>query len=463
VHALDDLLGGNPDALTRVDYRTKGPGWAPAPGATGEGPGGNNWQDTATEQWIRGEAVLGTIDPSMFFYSNLPNANPDAVQPYATNVPLWLADGTGADYDFSTEDTHQIAAGRMNPLATPIIPGDTDRDGDADQDDVDKLAAVFADADWIFSNSYGTAPQGDSGDPATQARPWDVDLTGDNGIEPRDLQWVLNVQGDTTGRVVGRRYDSPTPSATGVHLDPAATVGCAVTTSAVIPSGRTLATLEVGDTVEVTVSAQVTGGAVMVAGQENGVMQYAHDLAISTGGVLRVTGIQASAPFAATRSGVTQLEGAAGDAGASLINGYTTSFVRGLGAPAALYIVELTAIGEGSASVSLTEADHARIAASTPNGLKVGHTASNGNPATVSYPAPLAATVTSGGGCPQPGCEVADLDGDCTVSLSDLAVTLANFGTPSGAAHEDGDLDGDGDVDLTDLSVMLSLFGTNCN
>ena len=55
-----------------------------------------------------------------------------------------------------------------------------------------------------------------------------------------------------------------------------------------------------------------------------------------------------------------------------------------------------------------------------------------------------------------------DLDGDLQVGLSDLAILLANFGTPSGALLEDGDLDGDGDVDLSDLANMLSAFGTIC-
>ena len=63
-----------------------------------------------------------------------------------------------------------------------------------------------------------------------------------------------------------------------------------------------------------------------------------------------------------------------------------------------------------------------------------------------------------GGPTPCPG----DLDGDRDVDLSDLAVLLSNFGTPSGATPNDGDIDGDGDVDLTDLAVMLSAFGATC-
>ncbi len=57
----------------------------------------------------------------------------------------------------------------------------------------------------------------------------------------------------------------------------------------------------------------------------------------------------------------------------------------------------------------------------------------------------------------------ADLDGDCDVDLSDLAILLANYGTAGGAGYEDGDLDGDGDVDLTDLAGLLAVYGTTCS
>lgn len=53
-----------------------------------------------------------------------------------------------------------------------------------------------------------------------------------------------------------------------------------------------------------------------------------------------------------------------------------------------------------------------------------------------------------------------DVDGDGDVDLSDLALLLANFGTPSGATV--GDVDGDGDVDLSDLAVLLANFGMTC-
>jgi len=55
-----------------------------------------------------------------------------------------------------------------------------------------------------------------------------------------------------------------------------------------------------------------------------------------------------------------------------------------------------------------------------------------------------------------------DLDGDCDVDLTDLAILLGNYGTTSGATYEDGDLDGDGDVDLTDLAQLLANYGSVC-
>lgn len=55
-----------------------------------------------------------------------------------------------------------------------------------------------------------------------------------------------------------------------------------------------------------------------------------------------------------------------------------------------------------------------------------------------------------------------DVNGDQTVDLSDLAILLAHFGTPSGATLADGDLDGDGDVDLADLALHLANFGGSC-
>ncbi|MFO0973322.1 MAG: hypothetical protein U1A27_07780 [Phycisphaerae bacterium] len=416
VHTLDDPSGFNPDGLTRVDYRTRGPGWAPAAGGTGELPSGNNWQDTATEQWIRGEVVSGASGQGaapFYFFSNVANIDPNALQPYETHVPLWLNDGSGADFNFLVANSYQVMAGRMNPLATPFIPGDVDRDGNADASDIARLAAVFGDADWIFSNSYAGSPQGDSGDPATQTRPWDVDCTGDNGIECSDLQWTLNFQGDATGHIVGVRYDSTTPAASGVVLNPAASVGVTLTTAVVIPSGRPITGLAVNDLVQVTLRAALSSGAIVSAGAENGVMQFIHDLTLSGAGVLKVVSVAPAAPFFKTRVTLESLLGVQGDLGMRRINGYTTSFNRGLSAPADLYVATLQAVGLGSATIQFAPAADGRFAASTPRGLKVGHTDQNGNPASAAYPASLAATVSL------PAVVVGDIDADGDVDETD--------------------------------------------
>lgn len=50
-----------------------------------------------------------------------------------------------------------------------------------------------------------------------------------------------------------------------------------------------------------------------------------------------------------------------------------------------------------------------------------------------------------------------DLDGDCDVDLSDLAILLGAYGIDDG-----GDLDGDGDTDLSDLAQLLANYGDVC-
>lgn len=463
VHALDDPQGFNPDALTRVDYRTKGIGWTPAPGATGEMGNGNNWQDAATEQWIRGELIVG-FDFETIYYDNTANANPDAIQPYVTNVPRWLADGVGTDYSFDAE-FYPLTAGQVNPLAITFIPGDADRDGDCDADDLVKIAAVLGDDNWIFSNSFAEAPETDEGDPAAQTRPWDVDATGDNGIEPSDLQWALNFQGDTTGRIVGWRYDSTTrtPLGSGVALNPSATdgnpnpgnntVGCTVTFTLTPPAGRTLSTLKVGDEVTMIVSGQVASGAIATAGQENGIMQFVQDVALANTGVLRVRSIEALAPYATTRTSIQTLQGTNGDAGVNSINGYTASFTQGLAAAAPLYEVVLQAKSIGSTDVTVTPASLAKFAAGTPQGLKIGHSNNNGNPGSAAYAAAQSVMVAT--------TLAADADADGDVDSDDLdAMFLCDSGPAIAYVGGCGvwDFDGDNDVDSDDYGTFQRCF-----
>ncbi|MBI5863622.1 MAG: hypothetical protein HZB38_03755 [Planctomycetes bacterium] len=69
----------------------------------------------------------------------------------------------------------------------------------------------------------------------------------------------------------------------------------------------------------------------------------------------------------------------------------------------------------------------------------------------------VAYSLLSSGAVPCTG----DLDSDGTVSLSDLAVLLSNFGL-TGTTPEQGDLDGDSDVDIQDLATLLANFGFAC-
>lgn len=461
VHNLDDPQGINPDCLTRVDYRTKGSGWTPVAGATGELPNGNNWQDTATEQWIRGESTTGTSGEGaapFYYYSNLANPNPDAIQPYETQVPLWLADGIGADYNFTVANTYQMMAGRVNPLAIPYIPGDADRDGDADFDDIAKIAAVFGNNDWIFSNSFAAAPEGDRGDPATQTRPWDVDQTGDNGIECSDLQWTLNFQGNTNGRIVGRRYDSTTPSATGVYLNPSLPVVCEVTHSAMVTGGRPLTGLRIGDTIELTILGRVSAGVNLAPNQENGIMQFIHDLTLDTGGVVRVTGVSALGPYVKTRASLEALQGVSGDLGVRRVNGYTTSFTQGLIAAAPMYRVTLTALALGSTTLTVAASSEPKFAASTPGGLKVGHTNNNGNPGSVAYPAIPMQVVAA-------GFALGDMNCDGQVNVLDINWFVLALSDPGAYMMQqpncdilNGDINGDGFVNVLDINPFVTLL-----
>lgn len=456
VHTLDDPANFNPDAISRVDYRTKGDGWAPAGGGTGELSNGNNWQDTATEQWIRGQSIPGSVPGEGrggFFYVNDANTDPNAVQPYDTHVPLWLDDGNVPDYNFVAANTYEIAAGRINALAVPFIPGDCDRDGLCDINDISKIAAVFGDDDWIFSNGHPNAPEGDSNDPATQTRPWDVDATGDNGIEASDLQWTLNFQGDSNGQIVGVQYDSTTPAASGVVLNPNTAVECNITTSVNIPSGRTLTTLLVCDIVEVTVSGQVTAGPNTTSGEENGIMQYVQDLEVNVPGIVKVTSVEALGSFSTTRESLQTLQGTNGDLGIDLVNGYTTSFIEGLTGPDMLYRVTLQVIGEGSADITIWPAAAAKFAASTPEGVKIGHTASNGDPNLVVYPALLSITSVALSG---------DLDDDGDVDFEDFAILASQWKQTPGIPSADISIPADNFIDMLDLAELVKQWLAGC-
>lgn len=444
VHTLDDPQGINPDVISRVDYRTKGVGHPPTAGATGQLPNGNNWQDTATEQWIRGESVqtmLGGIgSPPYFYYDSGPNLDPAPLQPYLTNVPRWLADGSGSEYSFTT-NSYQILAGHVNALSVPFIPGDVDRDGDCDGDDVAKIVAVFADENWLFINSWSGSPEGTTTDPATQTRPWDVDGSGDNGIDPIDLQWALNFQGDTTGRVKGVVYDNTGPSTTGVVLQSGLSTTVTITAIATADCAPSLSQLRTNDIVELEVFGQVTAGANSTPGAENGVMQFTHDLQFTVPGLLELVDVEALGAFSITDPSHIE-KPFDGTFGANRINGYTTSFTQGLSGAAPLYRVRLRAVASGSTSIVLFQSAGSPFSLSNPTGVKIGHTASNGDPGAVVYPnfVPIGVTGSIGGfvgeygvGCPGTGGFTPRLSGNgCATPGGSLSLEFSN-GLPGAA------------------------------
>ncbi|MCJ7728779.1 MAG: hypothetical protein MUO27_02705, partial [Sedimentisphaerales bacterium] len=123
-------------------------------------------------------------------------------------------------------------------------------------------------------------------------------------------------------------------------------------------------------------------------------------------------------------------------------------------APSSLYRVTLEAIGEGIANVTIESATDSMFAASTPHGLKIGHTNSKGDPNSSNYPAPLAVTVVS---------PAADIDGDGDVDFRDFAILANQWRQTPGSPFADiAPPGGNGVVDLFDLDVLADdwLAGT---
>jgi hypothetical protein len=251
------------------------------------------------------------------------------------------------------------------------------------------------------------------------------------------------------------RYDSPTPSTTGTFLNPNTGVMCTVSIQAAVPSGRTLNNLYLGDEVVLTVRGQVMSGANNNAGQTNGIMQFVHDFVISQSGIFSVVGSGPRASYMVTRPSLIQPVGPDQSSGLHRIHGYTRDSSAGIGSATELYEVRLRAIGLGAANVSVIPSREPKFAASTPRGLKVGHTQQNGNPAAANYPSPLALAVTT----------VPEIPGDCD---ADRRITLADYGCfydcfvglePGGtAACEPFDFHGDENIDLRDFAGFQNVF-----
>ena len=175
-------------------------------------------------------------------------------------------------------------------------------------------------------------------------------------------------------------------------------------------------------------------------------MQYVHDVVIDSGGIVKVISVEPLASFSTTRSSLEALQGIDGDLGMELVNGFTTSFTEGLAGSVDLYRLTLQVIGEGSTDVSIWPAAAAKFAASTPHGLKVGRTDSNGDPNFSVYPALLSITSAASS---------VDINCDGKVNLIDFTILSKQWlqapGDPSADIAPDG---GDGVVDYLDLDVL---------
>jgi hypothetical protein len=246
-------------------------------------------------------------------------------------------------------------------------------------------------------------------------------------------------------------------------MNPNSGVQCTVTAGVAEACGR--ADVWVGSLVHVTMSAQVTAGANLSAGEENGVMQYIHDVELATAGVLEFVSVEPLGTFATTRTALEWPQGAGGDLGVHRVNGYTTSFTQGLGSVAKLYRATFKAVAPGSTNISVGASGEARLAASTPGGLKIGHTrnltvnapndistTSVGDPESVSYPATINVTVVNQ--------HVGDINADSTFDIGDIATftdVLVGANMMPGPVGR-SDLNCDGLRNGQDIRRLVELF-----
>ena len=136
------------------------------------------------------------------------------------------------------------------------------------------------------------------------------------------------------------------------------------------------------------------------------------------------------------------------------INGYTTSFTEGLSDPNDMYMVTLSVVGSGSANVGIPPAAMAKFAASTAEGVKIGHTDNNGNPASSSYLSAISVSTNP-----------ADITGDGCVDLADVARVSAAWSSVNGGANWDADCDISSPADvieITDLNRLIEDWLEGC-
>jgi hypothetical protein len=230
-------------------------------------------------------------------------------------------------------------------------------------------------------------------------------------------------------------------------------VTCEVTASVQAGKDGPAGSLSVGSVIELTVSVEITLGAVLDSGAENGVMQFAHDLFIDTADVVRVVAVEPLGAFATTREEAQVIGEEGANGGARFINGFTMSFDQGVAGPALAYRVTLEAVGLGKALVTVSPASLDRIAADTPFGVKLGHTDHQGDPGSAVYPDAIAIEVaTALGNC----------DGDSEVTLVDYACFYdCALSIEKGEQCGSFDFNGDQSIDLLDFGRFQAAFGSN--
>ncbi len=112
-----------------------------------------------------------------------------------------------------------------------------------------------------------------------------------------------------------------------------------------------------------------------------------------------------------------------------------------------------------SAILNVSTSTEAKFAVSTPHGLKVGHTDSNGDPAAVTYPPGISISVTG-------VLATGDLNCSGSVGFDDInPFVTALVGGPVAYAAEypgcnyyNGDIDGDGEVGFSDINPFVDLL-----
>lgn len=134
----------------------------------------------------------------------------------------------------------------------------------------------------------------------------------------------------------------------------------------------------------------------------------------------------------------------------------TVDSLSGVAAPYGLSGALPADIGAGSATIPLVF-DTTGVGNGTANATITVNASDENIPGETQSTATINATIIT-------RTLIADINGDCTVNLTDLSRLLSSFGACGGDPNYsfDVDLNNDNCVDLTDLSQLLSQFGVSC-